>query len=46
MLLCAGHDDPTVLYMNTDLMQRYWTAAAVTTPIRVLDVDEDSVARR
>jgi alpha-beta hydrolase superfamily lysophospholipase len=41
VLLCAGHDDPTVLYMNTDLMQRYWTAAGVTTPIHVLDVDED-----
>jgi hypothetical protein len=41
VLLCAGHDDPTVLYMNTDLMQRYWTAAGVTAPVRVLDVDED-----
>jgi len=41
VLLCAGHDDPTVLYMNTDLMQRYWTAAGVTAPIRVLDVDDD-----
>ncbi|WP_129775797.1 alpha/beta hydrolase family protein [Peristeroidobacter soli] len=41
VLLCGGHDDPTVLYMNTDLMRRYWTAAGVTTPIQVLDVDED-----
>lgn len=41
VLLCAGHDDPTVLYLNTDLMQRYWTAAGVTTSIRVLDVDDD-----
>jgi len=41
VLLCAGHDDPTVLYMNTDLMQRYWTAAGVTAPVRVLDVDDD-----
>lgn len=41
VLLCAGHDDPTVQYMNTDLMQRYWTAAGVTTSIRVLDVDDD-----
>lgn len=41
VLLCAGHDDPTVLYLNTDLMQRYWTAAGVTTPLRVLDVDDD-----
>lgn len=41
VLLCAGHDDPTVLYMNTDLMQRYWTAAGVTASMRVLDVDDD-----
>lgn len=41
VLLCAGHDDPTVLYMNTDLMQRYWAAAGVTAAIRVLDVDDD-----
>lgn len=41
VLLCAGHDDPTVLYLNTDLMQRYWTAAGVTAGVRVLDVDDD-----
>jgi alpha-beta hydrolase superfamily lysophospholipase len=41
VLMCAGHDDPTVLYLNTDLMQRYWTAAGVTTSFRVLDVDDD-----
>lgn len=41
VLLCAGHDDPTVLYLNTDLMQRYWTAAGVTASVRVLDVDDD-----
>lgn len=41
VLLCAGHDDPTVLYLNTELMQRYWTAAGVTSSFRVLDVDDD-----
>lgn len=41
VLLCAGHDDPTVLYLNTNLIHNYWTAAGVTAPIRVLDVDED-----
>ena len=41
MLLCAGHDDPTVLYLNTELMQRYWTAAGVTSNLKVLDVDDD-----
>lgn len=39
VLLCAGHDDPTVLYMNTELMERYWTAAGVTASVRILDVD-------
>ena len=37
VLLCAGNDDPTVFYMNTDLMQRYWSASGVTA--NVLDVD-------
>jgi predicted esterase len=41
VLLCAGHDDPTVQYMNTELMQRYWTAAGATASIRVLDVDDE-----
>jgi hypothetical protein len=40
VLLCAGHDDPTVLYLNTDLMQRYWTGSGVA-GFRVLDVDDD-----
>ena len=36
MLLCGGNSDPTVLYLNTELMQNYWaTATAVT----VLDID-------
>lgn len=41
VLLCAGHDDPTVLYLNTELMQRYWTASGATGSIHVLDVDDD-----
>lgn len=41
VLLCAGHDDPTVLYMNTDLMQKYWASAGAPASIRVLDVDDD-----
>lgn len=37
MLLCGGNGDPTVFFMNTQLMQAYWanTGANVT----VLDVD-------
>lgn len=41
VLLCAGHDDPTVFYSNTELMQRYWQGAGVTASIRVLDVDDE-----
>jgi len=41
VLLCGGHDDPTVFYSNTELMQRYWQGAGVTASIRVLDVDDD-----
>jgi alpha/beta superfamily hydrolase len=36
MLLCAGNADPAVLYLNTDLMQSYWSTA---TTVTVLDID-------
>jgi predicted esterase len=39
VLLCAGDQDPTVFYLNTDLMQRYWTANAPSAAVTVLDVD-------
>jgi predicted esterase len=39
VLLCAGHDDPTVLYLNTERINAYWSASGVTAPIKVLDVD-------
>lgn len=39
VLLCAGHDDPTVLYMNTELIASYWSANGATAAIKVLDVD-------
>jgi poly(3-hydroxybutyrate) depolymerase len=39
VLLCAGHDDPTVLYMNTERIAAYWSSVGVTAPIKVLDVD-------
>lgn len=41
VLLCAGHDDPTVLYLNTDLMQHYWDDSGATASIHLLDVDDD-----
>lgn len=40
VLLCAGNRDPTVLYLNTQLIQSYWSASGATTPITVLDVDD------
>jgi len=40
VLLCAGANDPTVFYINTELMQDYWTKNAPTSAsISVLDVD-------
>ena len=36
MLLCGGHRDPVVLYLNTELMQNYWSS---TTEVSVLDID-------
>jgi alpha/beta superfamily hydrolase len=38
MLLCAGNADPAVLYLNTELMQTYWSSA---TSVSVLDIDSD-----
>jgi len=38
MLLCAGNADPAVLYLNTTLMQNYWSSA---TTVTVLDIDSD-----
>jgi hypothetical protein len=38
MLLCAGDADPTVLYLNTALMQNFWSAE---TTVTVLDIDSD-----
>lgn len=39
VLLCAGNSDPTVFYLNTQLMQNYWTNVAPTSTVTVLDVD-------
>jgi hypothetical protein len=39
VLLCAGDQDPTVFYLNTQLMQGYWTANAPSASVTVLDVD-------
>jgi hypothetical protein len=36
MLLCAGHDDPVVLSLNTTLMENFW---ASENDVTVLDID-------
>ena len=38
MLLCAGNADPNVLFLNTELMQNYWSTA---TEVTVLDIDSE-----
>jgi pimeloyl-ACP methyl ester carboxylesterase len=39
VLLCAGDSDPTVFYLNTQLIQSYWATAAPTSTVTLLDVD-------
>jgi hypothetical protein len=39
LLLCGGDSDPTVFYLNTQLMQGYWAAHAASAQVTVLDVD-------
>jgi len=39
VLLCGGDNDPTVFYLNTQLMQGYWAAQAPSAQATVLDVD-------
>jgi poly(3-hydroxybutyrate) depolymerase len=44
-LLCGGNSDPTVFWLNTQLMQGYWTANSATVPpVTVLDVDSAATA--
>jgi hypothetical protein len=39
VLLCAGNQDPTVFYLNTQLIQAYWGTNAPAAAVTVLDVD-------
>ena len=39
VFLCGGANDPTVLFMNTQLIQSYWTANGVAAPVTVLDLE-------
>jgi dienelactone hydrolase len=38
-LLCGGHDDPTVFWLNTQAMEAYWSTHPADAPVTVLDVD-------
>lgn len=42
MFLCGGHGDPTVFFLNTQLMLGYW--APTVAEITVLDVETEPVA--
>jgi predicted esterase len=44
VFLCGGSEDPTVLFMNTQAIQGYWTANGVTAPVTMLDLDSDITA--
>jgi pimeloyl-ACP methyl ester carboxylesterase len=46
VLLCAGDQDPTVFYSNTQLMQGYWISVGATGPVTVLDVDGPTTGER
>jgi predicted esterase len=39
VLLCGGDEDPTVSYLNTQLMQDYWVTHVPAGAVSVLDVD-------
>jgi hypothetical protein len=38
-LLCAGNSDPTVFFMNTQLIQGYFSMTSPSAPVTVVDVD-------
>jgi hypothetical protein len=38
-LLCGGAHDPTVFFLNTQLMQSYWTSHVPAGAVTVVDID-------
>jgi alpha/beta superfamily hydrolase len=44
VLLCGGSSDPSVFYLNTQLMQHHWAASAPNAAVAVLDVDSPVAA--
>lgn len=39
VLLCGGNADPSVFFLNTQLMQQYWATKTPSGQVTVLDVD-------
>lgn len=44
VLLCAGDSDPTVFYLNTQLIDGYWASTAPTSSVTLLDVDSSAAS--
>jgi pimeloyl-ACP methyl ester carboxylesterase len=44
VLLCAGSQDPTVFYLNTQAMQDYWAASAPGASVTVVNMDSAPAA--
>ncbi len=44
LLLCGGDQDPTVFWLNTALVQHYWSTQAPTAPASVLDLEGSGTA--
>jgi pimeloyl-ACP methyl ester carboxylesterase len=44
VLLCAGDSDPTVFYLNTQLIDGYWASTAPTSSVALLDVDSSAAS--
>jgi predicted esterase len=44
VFLCGGNEDPTVLFMNTQLIQSYWSTNGAPGAVTVLDLDSDIAA--
>ena len=42
IFMCGGNSDPEVLFLNTQLMQKYWMGVAPAAPVTVLDIDSSS----
>ena len=43
-LLCGGNSDPTVFFLNTTLMQSYWSSHAPAVAPVILDIDSAATA--